>query len=121
MVRLLFLFCTICLLLACEPTVTENEIKLSDIEGHWDVTRAIRDGRPTESLDGAFFNFSTDGLVTSNLLGDTLQVPFQLKGDTISQQLNSPIIYIIEEFEGPVMVVNTTLRSTPFQFFLEKK
>ena len=107
--------------MACEPATEKIEIKLTDIEGQWNVTKAIRGGRPTESLDGAFFTFTADGALTTNLLGDTVTVPFQLRKDTILQQSNIPTAYIIQELEGPAMLMNTTLRSTPFQFFLEKQ
>ncbi len=121
MVRLLLLFSISCLLLACDTTPPKPVIQLKDLEGHWEVTKATRNGRPTESLDGAFFTFLSDGSVTSNLLGDTMTVSYSLKEDTIYQEFNTPIIYLIQEIEIPVMVVKTTLRSTPFQFYLEKK
>jgi len=66
----------------CEPE-KEAENLIQEVVGHWDVTQAIRNKKPTTTLEDAYFIFQADKKAVLNITGSEEPATFELKGKTI--------------------------------------
>lgn len=100
-----------------------SEYKTADLLGRWEVASAERDGKPTESLTGIFFEFKDEGKITTNfnLEGTEVNADFTLTGNTVDQQGTVANSYLIDKLEGKEMIMRTTQMNRSFKLFLEKK
>ncbi|MEO1626838.1 MAG: hypothetical protein AAFV25_16920, partial [Bacteroidota bacterium] len=89
-----------------EPTPAISEMENSDLEisndqllGYWEVLAATRNGKRTESLKDAYFNFQEDGQMETNILGEPLNSSYELSGTAITQSGPPKLTYNIKRFE----------------------
>lgn len=68
--------------LGCGPE-KETENFAQEIIGHWDVTQATRNKKPTTSLEDAYFEFQADNNAILNLNGGEEPATFELDGKVI--------------------------------------
>jgi hypothetical protein len=47
----------------------KDKIEYQDIEGNWTLIRAMRNGKPTQTLENVFFEFNPENRMMTNLLG----------------------------------------------------
>ena len=85
------------------------------INGTWDVFEAYRGGERTETLDKAFFYFDADSMQT-NIMGDTVHVPFSRDGKLINQGGSFPIQFKIERFDKDTLELSAKIRKYSFLF-----
>jgi hypothetical protein len=85
------------------------------INGTWDVYEAYRSGEKTETLSKAFFTFGADSMQT-NILGDTVYVPFSRDGRLIMQGGSYPIQFKIERFDKDTLELSAKIRKYSFLF-----
>ncbi|MDV7396328.1 hypothetical protein RZS08_33345, partial [Arthrospira platensis SPKY1] len=65
--------------------------------GRWEVREAIRNGRPTETLTGAYMEFLPDGRMITNISGTQDESAFSLKDNVISSKSQRlPVDYLIQ-------------------------
>ncbi len=90
--------------------------------GHWEVTETWRDGKPVESMDDAFFEFTESNTMTTNILGEAEEHPFELHGDHLHQNAKPhPIDYTIEQGGDSLLVLSMQMRGSSFRFKLLKE
>ena len=114
------LFCFVFLLAGCTEPAPQPSIE--DVSGNWKVSAAKRNNRPALTLDGTFFNFSTDGTFESNLpiyeQQEVWQASFQLDEDTLIQGGPKPIKYLVKSWSDSLLVLEFTTRGIPFELQL---
>lgn len=91
------------------------------ILGRWEIREAIRNGRPTETLTGAYMEFFPDGHMTSNITGPPEESPYSLSGTTLSSKSQRMAVdYTIQYLGDSSMVLKCVIREMPFQFTLAR-
>lgn len=101
---------------------TEKQDDYSEkILGRWELLEAKRNGDPTESLIGLFFEFQTGGAMRTNLSATEETAAYELQDNKILQrQSQIEADYTIEEITDSTMTLTTTLRNYNFRFLLKK-
>jgi hypothetical protein len=99
-----------------EPTF-EKEL----LWGRWELQQGFRDGNPTESLDGLFFEFLEDGQMKTNLPVASGESRYEIQNSQI-RQIGSPeeIIYTVQELSDSKLSMSTEMRKVKFSFILQK-
>ncbi len=92
----------------------------SDILGRWEIEKATRNNRPTESLDRAFFEFKNTGSMLTNLLGEEQELGYRLTGNTILQEGSQELKYIVESISKDKMTLTLAMSGFNFRFQLVK-
>ncbi|MEM9917006.1 MAG: hypothetical protein AAF990_02855 [Bacteroidota bacterium] len=95
-------------------------ISADQLQGYWEVLAAKRNGKNTESLDDAYFQFQEDGQMETNIMGEPMIEAFTLEGAKITQAGAQELLYMVERFEDSLMVLSTDISSYHFQFQLKK-
>lgn len=78
-VTFLFFIATI---IGCEPNVSVeegNDLTAEQLPGYWEVTQAIRDKKPTTTLEGAYFEFDEKKVAKLNVDGRDQTGTYKLK------------------------------------------
>jgi hypothetical protein len=92
------------------------------LQGRWELLDATRNGKPTESLDGAFFEFMSEGKLASNLGGSREEMQYELRGNTILQRGGRmEAEYQIETLADTLLVLDLVLNNTPFKLRLGRE
>jgi hypothetical protein len=114
------LFCLLLLgSLACKK---EPKIEQADLVGRWDVTKASRNGSPSEAMEGLFFEFFGDGKMLTNMSGVDMSATYKLKDKLLLQREGEmDVDYQIEKLSDSTLILNTHLRNFDFHFELKKK
>jgi hypothetical protein len=119
--RLSFLLCAF-LVSHCKPDPKLPALK--DVVGAWEVKAATRNKRPTGILAGAYFIFTENGTMKSNLplLAEQgeWQTKFEIVEDTLIQQSIPGARYIIKSWNDSSMTLEFSTRGIPFQLALAK-
>ncbi|MDQ3143104.1 MAG: hypothetical protein M3Q56_12755 [Bacteroidota bacterium] len=112
---------SICLVCLCLYSCQEpNRVSKDDLLGKWIVMDAIRSGKKTLTLEGAFFHF-TEGQMTTNYTGFEQQSNYELTDGKLKQLEPE-----LTEFEIRKMALNqielrATIQNLPFVFTLKKE
>ncbi len=105
---------TLILLLSCST----DGIDLEMLQGKWVVHSAERGGKLTETLNGAFFEFSGDSLST-NFTGEVEQIAFRCKEKSIIPE-GKTYQFEIMSLDREILQMQSTIRDTEFRFYLER-
>lgn len=114
----LFLF-----LIACDSDSSVKDQK-DLLVGHWDLVEAQKNGKLAESLAGTYFEFTSDGKMSTNLpLKGGKDSTFDIKEGVIFQTIvnDLQVKYAIEELTETSLKLATKLRGYDFKFAMEKK
>jgi len=107
--------------LACGPEESTDTTSPDQILGRWELRDAMRNGRPTESLDDLYFEFFLDGKMMTNIGGATESASYTLEEDQIHQtESQFDVHYQIRELNDSIMVLGTEIRGSSFKFTLAK-
>ena len=102
------------------PEVETPKVNPAQLTGHWQVTKAVRNGQETKTLDGLFFDFSETGTIKTNLLGGETESPFELSEGKIMQKGTNPLTYSVDELTDSQLVMNATIQGFDFALTLAK-
>ena len=92
------------------------------LPGRWEIQQATRNGEVTRSLADLFLEFDSEGTMRTNLPVAKGESNYQLAGTAIEQNPDGNIIaYTATAITDSTLVLQTELRSTPFQFELLRK
>ena len=87
----------ICIGFSCKEDVKKPIISQSELIGTWKIDEALRNERPTKSLEGGEFVFRDDSTMTSNLIQSGKITKFTLDDKLIKIEgndlINELIIY----------------------------
>jgi hypothetical protein len=117
------LFLTSLLLFAAACSSGEpSSFEKKDLLGRWELERAWRNGKQTETLTGTFYSFTDAGVMTTNLTPRLTEenFSFTLSGDEILQQATPPVTYKVESLSDSSMVLTMTINNFPFRLQLKK-
>lgn len=103
---------------ACQSESKDTNYE-EQILGRWEIREALRNGRPTETLTGAFMEFLPEGRMISNLGGEPEEADYSLSGVILSSKSERlPADYTIQYLGDSSMVLSFIAREIPFQFSL---
>ncbi len=91
--------------------------------GHWDLIEGQRNGKVTESLRDTYFEFTSDGKMSTNLpIKGGIDSPYVIEDGAIVQTIINElqIRYKIVELTPKALKLTTKLRGFDFVFDLEK-
>ncbi|MDX1409744.1 MAG: hypothetical protein R3330_16460 [Saprospiraceae bacterium] len=100
---------------------SDREVVVDDLIGVWEVTAAEREGRSTETLNGAIFDFRDDGTMMTNISGQEDEGPFVYESMHIHHQGQLDAEYRIDTYEVDSMRLEVTLHQLDFAFKLNRK
>ncbi len=100
----------------------EDEQIRQMLTGRWELSRAFRNDKSTETLKGTFFVFSATGKMETNLpVGADAPAPYKIRKDRIiEQQSPRKIKYLIKEISDTALVLGLELRGIRFDMFLKR-
>jgi len=108
-------------LLSCgDDAATEQRNRLI---GHWDLIEGQRNGKVTESLRDTYFEFTSEGKMSTNLpIKGGIDSPYIIENDEIVQTIinDLKIKYKIVNLSEEALKLTTTLRGFDFVFSLKK-
>lgn len=92
------------------------------LTGRWELSRAFRNDKSTETLKGTYFVFSAAGKMETNLpVGADAPASFEIRKDRIiEQQSPQKIQYLIKEISDTALVLGLELRGIRFDMFLKR-
>ncbi|MEP7269783.1 MAG: hypothetical protein ABI844_19360 [Saprospiraceae bacterium] len=116
------LFCFGILLIQCKNQDSKSihqtqSISRDLINGNWTVTNAIRNNRPTQTINGAIFTIS-EGKMTHNLYGIDKTYDFTMVDSTLLASDQTK--YKIEFLTDSILVINTVLQTFHFKMSLKR-
>lgn len=91
------------------------------LEGRWELDSASKNGNPTAMLEGAYFEFTLESKMTTNLLGSDETSPFALKDKIIQQKSFATLNYEIKKLNTDSLQLLTTIQKVNFDLLLLKK
>jgi hypothetical protein len=123
LVSVLLLFgCTACQNDSSGESQSDTDATIQMLQGRWELLGATRNGKPTESLDGAFFEFMENGKLASNLGGSREEMQYEVQGKTIQQRGGRmDADFQIDMLIDTLLVLDLVLNSTPFKLRLGKE
>lgn len=103
-------------LVSCGPAALETDA----IYGEWEINGAKRNGKETQTLDGAFFKFYEDNSMLTNMMGQEQSVPFTIdeSSQEIIQEGSQGLRFKIDALQKDQLVLSTTIRNVPFELNL---
>lgn len=112
--------CLILVFAACQSDSKDTNYE-ELILGRWEIREAIRNGRPTETMTGAFMEFLPKGRLLSNVAGSPEESAYSVQGNIISSKSERlPADYTILFVADSSMVLKFIVRDIPFQFSLAR-
>jgi len=105
-------------IISCED---ENATHESDLLGTWNITAAIRDSKPTTTMDGMYFKFEEGGTLTTNMSGEPESYQFEVADEQIAQRGGTiDADYKIESRLENELVLTTAFGGKPFKITLAR-
>lgn len=89
--------------------------------GKWELYKAMRNQKPTETLSGTYFTFDDAGQMVTNLpVGPEAPCPYDVDGAQIKQKCGKPLVYNIVELSDSLLTLTIELRGMPFELFMRR-
>lgn len=108
-------FCS--MLVACG---SDAETTNQDLIGSWKVSGAKRNGKVTQTLNGAWFRFKESGSLVTNITGSIDSAAYELIDMQVHHHGTENAVYRIVSLDGQNMEVAVELRGMAFRLNLEK-
>ena len=99
---------------------SEKQITEEDVIGRWEVFNCERGGKPTQTLNGAYFEFTPGNQLFTNITGDGIMAGYQIYNKEIVQQSGEKIRYKIESKTEDKMTLSCNIRNVDFVLDLVK-
>lgn len=98
---------------------SEPKLEKDLLVNNWEVVGATREGRATETINGAYFHF-TDETLETNFMGKVETHVYEMRNRIL--QIGDPMIpYRIQYLDADSMHLSTTIMKFSFDFFLHPK
>lgn len=117
---LILTFALLALAAACSETTTKDIQK--DVQGNWELYAAQRDGKDIATLEGTYFNFAGDTLVSNFPIVPEIPyaVPIKVASNTITN-LAQDVVFIVEpETYADTLHLSTMFRGNGFDLMLRR-
>lgn len=99
---------------------SEKKIVESDIVGRWEVYQAERGGKPTQTVNGAYFEFMPENQLYTNILGEGMMTGYNIYNNVIVQQGGQKVRYAIEALNEEKMTLSAEINGVDFVLDLVK-
>ncbi len=120
MIRWMGIGLCIMILGSCQQS---NNLNQSDIIGAWEIIGAVRNGQETETLNGAFFEFTRDSQMTTNIMGREETSNYTCENGVIQQSSHDgePLLVIHAKLENRDLIeFQTEIQNIEFTLKLRK-
>lgn len=115
----LFFFATTLFFLA--SCGDDNALTSTDLAGRWVIQNATRNGEPTTTMEGMYFEFLDDGKLLTNMTGAEEAYSYELDGGVILQRDGTiDADLLIESLKEGELVLTTELRDKQFRMVLRQ-
>lgn len=106
---------------ACGTDASRSTLKIPSEHGRWAVDEASRNGKKTNTLDAAFFEFDTSAqLIETNFTGEPLKLQYTYEEGVINLKGSALLdSFIVNEATDSTLQLTTIIRGTPFVFKLK--
>jgi len=102
-----------------QPTATVHVQDLN-LEGTWKMHEAYKGNAQTKLLDNAYFTFTKDAKVSTNVLGDETPYAYTLKNGKLVIGSGSNSFYNVELVTTDTLILTTRMRNFNFKFITVK-
>jgi hypothetical protein len=93
----------------------------STLLGRWEIARAFRNGKATETLAGVYFEFNANGKMLTNLpVGPETPVDYEVTEKALVQKGDPPLTYAIESLSDSSLMLNVEIRGMQFEMQLQR-
>ncbi len=117
----LSLFVILSILSACKDEPKQPAFSQNLLTGRWEIDKAWRNGKQTETLTDTYYEFDEDGKMRTNLTPTLLddEFDYEFSGTEIMQKSEPPVTYTIENLTDSLLVFKMTINNYPFRLQLK--
>jgi hypothetical protein len=119
----LFLSVTALILCSCQNNGEAPAVDTQQLTGRWELVKAWRNHRPTETLTDTYYEFLENGTMKTNLTFNSGNgaYPFVVSGSKIIQKSKpDEVVFKVEEFSDTLLTLSMVLKKYPFKIVLRK-
>lgn len=98
----------------------EKIINPEFLAGKWIIVEASRNGKITNTLDGAFFFFEQN-VLTTNFMGIENQAEFKIQNNELELTKGLNYTFHLQKMESQFLLMTTKIQNTNFVFKLKKE
>ena len=107
LMRSLMIVWCVWIVTGCLSDNGELELNEENLQGAWEITSALRDGQPTETLQGGYFTFHQSFLRT-NIFGTEEESEFSIQKRIIAHETSfGPMQYEVRTFNDTLLELQT--------------
>lgn len=122
----MILFRAVCILsfylfIACKPKgpiLEKNQLNKEQLYGQWMIQDAMRNNRPTQTVNGAVVIVDSL-LIKHNIFGSDGEFTYQVKDSVITTSDQS--MFKVEFLNDTLLMMNTLIQNYKFRFSLKKQ
>ncbi|MCF8243878.1 MAG: hypothetical protein K9J37_01610 [Saprospiraceae bacterium] len=110
-------------LFSCQNDAPKRpEINRADLSGRWEISKAFRNDKQTETLTGTYYEFDEAGTMKTNLTPTTMEQEYKysFSGHEIKQKGEPTIIYTIDSLTPSFLGMSMSINNFPFKLELNK-
>ena len=99
------------------PTFDENQIV-----GRWELVEAFRNGKKTEMLTDAFYEFEKDGNLSTNFPPSVneLSLTYAFDGQKVETKGAEELVFEVENLTDSTLTLSMVVQKFPFKLILER-
>ncbi len=109
-----------CLILIFSCKTDPPATNQADLEGRWELTKAFRNGKATETLTHAFFEFDETGNMKTNFTGSEQASTYELNDKKIKEKGGNDLTYNIEKLDKDNLTLEFNMQNFDFKLELRK-
>lgn len=109
--------------MACHSDAPKTKsLNEADLIGHWEISKAWRNGKQTETLTGTYYEFDEAGSMKTNLTPTTMEQTYEysFSGNEINQKGETEITYKVDSLTPSFLAMSMTIQNFPFVLELKK-
>jgi hypothetical protein len=90
--------------------------------GRWELVKALRNKKPTETLTGTYYEFLPDGKMKTNLTPTTIEQTYEYEfmGQEFKQLSEPPIVFSIDSLSEQTLGLSMVLLKYDFKLELRR-
>ncbi|MEY3050792.1 MAG: hypothetical protein RLY31_577 [Bacteroidota bacterium] len=107
---------------ACREQTATSDSLTAQLQGRWELEKAWRNGRQTETLAGIYYEFADGNVLTTNMTPSLQEESYvyEVKGQQIVEKTGHEVLYTITEFQDSVMSISLTIHDFPFRLLVRR-
>lgn len=107
---------------ACQDDSGAQSFDTAQLLGRWEISKAYRNGKLTETLTDTFYEFDDIGNMKTNLNPAAIDetYPYEFDGIKINQKGGVKTVYTVEDLTDSTLTMSMTISNFPFRLKLFK-